>query len=285
MRRSGLLVCSFKIGLVKLLPLLFFALIVAGCTKQIRHPLRGQVLEVHAESAQIIVQHEEIPGFMAAMTMPYVVKDPSNFPRLKPGDLINAQVVGSGDKFWLESVSVTGHAEAEKPLREPPPPVIKVGDVFPDFEFTNQDGKVGRLSDLKGKAVLLTFIYTRCPMPNFCPRLSSAFAKLQAKQIQGSHFVSVSMDPKYDSSSVLRKYGLAYMNGKAEGFANWDFVFTKDLRKVAGAMDLEYEEDSGQIGHTMVIALIGKNGKLAKDWGSQWNLEELEQALASEAAR
>jgi protein SCO1/2 len=279
---------------MKLLTALIVLFALAGCNKSVRHDLRGQVLEVHAESAEIVTKHEAIPGFMPAMTMPYLVKDTVNFPKLKPGDLFTAEVVQSGsDKYWLENVSITGFADLVQATPPEPVKIIKVGDPFPDVAFTNQDAKTVRISELRGKAVLLTFIYTRCPMPNFCPRLSSAFSKLYDKvktrpaDLPRTHFISVSMDPKYDSAPVLRKYGLAYLANNPAGFANWDFVFSdpNGLRTLAGALDLEYEEQSGQIGHTMVIALIGKDGKLAKDWGSQWNIEELEAALMSEASK
>jgi protein SCO1 len=164
---------------------------------------------------------------------------------------------------------------------------LDIGDHVPDLTLVNQDGKSFRLGDFKGKAVLITFIYTRCPVPTFCPRLSSQFAKIQddlAKMpgdLAKTHFVTISFDPKYDTPAVLRKYGLAYLDNDPAGFSHWDFASTNpgDLRKIADAFGLEYFEEDNQISHSMVIVLISPEGTVAKYWSTDWTTAELEDAL------
>src|SRR5208337_4863905 len=108
--------------------------------------------------------------------------------------------------------------------------VLKIGEKVPDLQLVNQDGRPFHFSDFKGKAVLVTFIYTRCPMPAFCPRLSSQFAKIHdalAKtpdDYDRTHLLTISFDPKYDTAPVLRRYGLAYLDNNAEGFSHWSFA-------------------------------------------------------------
>ena len=175
-----------------------------------------------------------------------------------------------------------------------PPPGSKMlmpGERVPDVALVNQDGRKIHLSDFAGKAVLVTFIYTRCPMPNFCPRLSSQFARIQKelKKNPGDYaktqLVTISFDPKYDTPAVLRKYGLAYLEGDESGFGHWDFASTDpaDLQRLAQAFGLEYEEEDNQITHTMSIVLIAPNGTVAKYWSTDWTWTELMASLQDAA--
>ena len=149
--------------------------------------------------------------------------------------------------------------------------------------MVNQDGKTIRLGDFAGKALLVTFIYTRCPMPNFCPRLSSQFARIQDElkkhpdEYGKTHLLTVSFDPKYDTPAVLRKYGLAYLDGDESGFSHWDFASTNptDLGRLARAFGLIYEEQDNQIAHNMSIVLIAPDGTVAKFWSTDWTWTEL----------
>jgi len=137
----------------------------------------------------------------------------------------------------------------------------------------------------------VTFIYTRCPLPNFCPRLSSQFAKIHddlAKtpdDYRKTHLLTITFDPKYDTAPVLRKYGLAYLDEDPSGFGYWDFAFTTpvELRKLADAFGLVYIEQDNQISHTMNIVLIAPDGTVAKYWSQDWTTAELEDALRRQA--
>lgn len=247
-------------GLVALL------LIVVGCQSQTKqYSLRGQVMAKDQAAGQLTVKHDDIPGFMPAMTMPYKVKDPAAMQDVQPGDTIVADLISvNGAKdYWLQSVRIvdqSGRQTAKPAVKH----ALKVGEAVPDIPMINQDGKQIHLGDFKGKSVLITFIYTRCPMPAFCPRLSSQFARIHedlAKtpgDYDKTHLLTISFDPKYDTARVLRKYGLAYLDNHAEGFAHWDFASAdpSDMRRIADAFGLEYFEEDNQISHSMDIVVV-----------------------------
>jgi protein SCO1 len=258
-----------------------------GHTK--RYPLRGNVLAKNPATNEVTVKHEDIPGFMPAMTMPYKVKDPAVVQELQPGDAIAADVViaNNGNDYWLEDVRITD--ESARKTTKPAVAIhrLEVGERVPDIPLINQDGKTFHFSDFKGKALLVTFVYTRCPVPTFCPRLSGQFAKIQGDLVKTpsdfakTHLVTISFDPKYDTPPVLRKYGLAYLDDDPAGFSHWDFASTNagDLRNLADAFGLEFFEEDNQISHTMDIVLISPEGKVIKYWATEWTTAELEDAL------
>jgi len=273
--------------------LLVLVVLSPACNRTKRYPLRGLVLDKTIATSEITVKHEDIPGFMPAMTMPYKVKDSGALQELQPGDAIAAEVVtaNNGNDYWLEDVRITD--ESARKTTKPAVAVhrLDAGEQVPDIPLTNQDGKSFRLGDLKGKALLVTFIYTRCPVPTFCPRLSGQFAKIQGDlsktpdDFATTHLVTISFDPKYDTPPVLRKYGLAYLDDNPAGFSHWDFASTNasDLRKLADAFGLEYFEEDNQISHTMDIVLISTEGKIVKYWATEWTTAELEDALREQA--
>lgn len=268
------------------------SLIIAGCQTK-KYVLSGQVLKTNPSTAEITVKHQEIAGFMPPMTMSYKVKDPAVAQELKPGDIIVAELItkNNGNDYWLEDVRITSESKRNAaPVGQTH--FLPPGEHLPDLALINQDGRTLRLSDFRGKALLMTFIYTRCPMPNFCPRLSSQFARIHAdlakstNDYQKTHLLTVSFDPKYDTPPVLRKYGLAYLGDDPSGFSHWDFASTSpaDLRKLAETFGLEYFEEDNQITHTMDIVLINPDGTISKYWSTRWTAEELENALR-EASR
>lgn len=272
-----------------------FVMVGASQTKSKRYHLRGEVMALNPATHEITVKHGDIPGYMPAMTMPYKVKNPSVMKELQPGDKITAQLVAAdnGTDIWLENVRITDRSGRRAAKAPASPHLLAVGESVPNLPLTNQDGKTFRLRDFKGKAVLVTFIYTRCPVPTFCPRLSSQFARIHddlkktPDDYRKTHLLSISFDPKYDTAPVLRKYGLAYLDNDPSGFAHWDFASSTpgDLRQLANAFGLEYYEEDNQISHTMDIVLIAPDGTVAKYWSTEWTAAELENALREQAAK
>ncbi len=273
--------------------LMLFLAVFTGCNHTKKYPLRGEVVAKSPATNEITVDHEDIPGFMAAMTMPYRVKDPAVVQELQPGDKIVAEVVVGRDPsdYWLEDVRITDESERRQGKPTAAPQMLAPGARVPDVALMNQDGRTIHFSDFAGKALLVTFIYTRCPMPNFCPRLSSQFARIhnELKKNPGdygkTHLLSISFDPKYDTPAVLRKYGLAYLDGDAGGFSHWDFASTNpaDLRRLAEAFGLAYQEEDNQISHTMSIVLIARDGTVEKFWFTDWTWTELLESLQRSA--
>jgi protein SCO1/2 len=286
--QSKLRGCSVVILAVTLLA------IAGGCQKQEKHyTLHGLIVAKGDSTPLLSVDNDDIPGFMPAMTMPYPVKDPQGLAAVEPGDQITADVVvKSSDDYWLEHITITdksgrGSAPAVTATHE-----LLPGESVPDVPLINQDGKTVHLGQFKGKAVLLTFIYTRCPLPTFCPLISSEFAAIQKEMAETpedykkTHLVSISLDPDYDTPPVLRKYGLAYLLDDASGFAHWDFVATTsaDLQKLASAFGLQYVEQNNQISHSMNTILLSPDGKVAETWpGNEWKTSEVAAALKKAA--
>ena len=276
--------------------LLAYLLSSAGCQSSAKHyKLTGQVLAKNEVAAQASIDNDNIPGFMPAMTMNYPVKDPQGLQRVQPGDRITADVVvqNGGSNFWLEHVTITDESARGSVAVATKPHELLSGEKVPDVPMINQDGKTLHLADFKGKAVLLTFIYTRCPLPTFCPLISSEFAAIhndlaQTPAIyQKTHLLSVSLDPNYDTAPVLRKYGLAYLKDDASGFQQWDFVSTNpaDLQKLASAFGLEYYEQNNQISHGMSTILLAADGTIRQIWpGNEWKTSEVLAALKGAAS-
>jgi protein SCO1/2 len=270
-------------------------LFLSGCQNAKRYRLKGDVISKKNATNEVEVKHEAIPNFMPAMTMTYKVPDSNAVAALQPGDAIEADVVvpKNGDPYWLDDVTITNTPQG--PIKAAlAPRLLMPGDSIPDVAMTNQDGQTIHLSQFKGKAVLVSFIYTRCPQPNFCPRTSSQFAYVhdelakKPKDYDKTHLLSISLDPGYDTAPVLRKYGLAYMNNDAAGFAHWDFAATSpnDLATLAKAFGLEYFQQDNQIVHSMNTVLLGPDGNVARSWeGNEWKTGDALAALQDVAEK
>ena len=272
-----------RFGFVLQIFLLCLSVLAGACRNSDKHySLTGKVVSKVPATRTLVVDHDAIPGFMAAMTMPYPVAQGVDLSGIEPGDHIQARIIVKPNaEFWLDRISVTDSSHRESTPKQTRQ--LYPGEPIPDVELLNQDGQTVHLSDFRGKTLLLTFIYTRCPMPNFCPRLSSLFAAVHrdlaknSKEYERTQLLSISIDPKYDTPQVLRKYGLPYLGGDPKGFAHWQFTVPSEenLRKLAEAFALIYEEEDNQISHTMSTVLVGPDGKLVKEWVmSDWETDE-----------
>jgi protein SCO1/2 len=280
--------------LLTAIALLGLAACGASCGSGQKHyVLKGHVLAKDPDDAFVTVSHDEIAGLMPAMTMPYRIKDSAEFARVQPGDTITADLVMDAKKTgWLEKIVITDRSGRDS-LPSITSDELDTGAEIPDVKFFNQDGKEMHLRDFKGKAVLLTFIYTRCPFADFCPLLSHEFASLdrELKKTPGdydrTHLVSISLDPAYDKAPVLRKYGLTYLQGEAAGFRHWDFVATspEDLKQLAAAFNLTYEQKGAIITHNLRTVLLGPDGTVYQVWsGNEWRKQEIADAMRQAAA-
>lgn len=250
--------------------------------------LRGKVVSTDAAKDEVTLNHEAIPGFMDAMTMPYKLKDPGILGELHPGDVITADVLVSQDadaNVLLDHIVVVAQA---KPDYRPtvfyhvPAP----GDAVPDFKLRNQDGRSIHLGQFRGKQLLITFIYTRCPLPNFCPLVTHNFAVID-KQLAAipalyskTHLLCVSFDPSHDTPERLRAYGSSYMGSDAKNaFAHWDFAVPQapELTEMAKFFDLGItNEADSTITHTLSTTLIGRDGKVVRFYpGNEWTTDQV----------
>jgi len=252
------------------------------------YKLRGKVVSTDAAKGEVTLDHEAIPGFMEAMTMPYKLKDATILGELHPGDVITADVLVSPDPnadYLLDHIVVVAQA---RPDYKPPVSyhVPAPGDAAPDFKLRNQDGRQIHLGQFKGRALLVTFIYTRCPSPEFCPRVTRNFAEVE-KQLAASpalyaktHLLSVSFDPENDTPERLRAYGATYIGSDAKNaFAHWDFAVPEKpvLTEMAKWFDLGMTGAAdGTITHTLSTTLIGPDGKVVRFYpGNEWTAEQV----------
>jgi protein SCO1 len=260
-----------------------------------RYALKGKVMTVDKNAGTANIDNEPIAGFMDAMVMPYSFKPPNQIDQLQPGDSITADVVLDNGQYWLENVKVTGHSQAPADKPQASVHFPQPGDEVPDFHLINQSGKTISLHQYHGQTVLLTLIYTRCPFPDFCPRVSHEFAEID-RQLRSdparygkTHLLSISFDPSHDTPKVLRAYGFDCAGKKDPAvFQRWEFtaVPQAELPQFADYFALTYKEEGGLITHSLSTAVISPNGKIFKwyhdaDWQAEDLLQDVEKAKSA----
>jgi protein SCO1 len=247
-----------------------------------RFDFKGKVVSVDKAKKEITVAHDEIKGYMPAMTMPFPLKDEWAFDVLAPGSTVGATLVVDADGYWLEGIVVSSAGnDTINSGQADRSPEKAIGQVIPTFNLVNQDGKQINPQKYRGKVLLLTFIYTRCPLPKFCELMSTNFAELDKqfaadqKLQDATHLLSITIDPAYDTPKVLRSYGAAY-TGKytEEKFGHWEFATGKpdEIKRIAEFFGLTYFEEKQQITHSLRTAIISPDGKVVKVYdGNDWN--------------
>lgn len=281
-------VCFRRLALI-----VFVSVSLLGCTRTQsdahvrRYQLKGKILSFDKGQRQVIIAHESIPGFMEAMTMPYTLNDDAPFDVMHAGDAIQATLVVDDQHTRIENPIITQSSGESRSLKSSstsptePSPGVEV----PDFKLVNQDSKSINLQQYRGRTLLLTFIYTRCPLPDFCTLMSTNFAQLN-RELQKNptlwsqtHLLSVSIDPAYDTPQVLRSYGAAHTeNYNQEKFDHWEFATgqSEEIRRMANFFGLIYQQEGDQIVHSLRTAIITPDGKLFKLYrGNDWKPEDI----------
>jgi protein SCO1/2 len=248
-----------------------------------RYELKGKVVMVEREKHLVTVSHEEVKGLMPAMTMPFTVENDSDLDALVPDAQLSATLVVDGAHSWLEDLVIVQQSGA--PTTRAPGMTVeaKEGDQVPNFALRNQDGKQIRFKDFRGKALLLTFIYTRCPLPEYCTLMSNNFAQIDRQLghdpdlYAKTHLLSISIDPGYDTPQVLRSYGSAHTERyEAETFQHWEFASGEQVKEAAQFFGLQYFADKDQIIHGLRTAIIAPDGKVAKVYtNNEWKPDEV----------
>ena len=231
---------------------------------------------------QAVIAHERIAGYMEAMTMSFNVKQPAELKGLKAGDQIAFRLSVTEKDDWIDEIKKTGESGAIR--RSAPPPAdsvkeVKAGGEIPECVLTNQAGQTIRLSGFKGQALALTFFFSRCPLPSFCPRMNDSFAAAQAAlQADGSRtnwqLLSVSFDPGFDTPERLREVADVFRSN----VRHWSFATSnaEEIRKLGAAFGLKFWHENGTLSHNLRTVVIDASGRLQKVLaGNEWKPEEL----------
>ena len=251
----------------------------------------GIVRGFSPDRGTIEIQHENIPGYMPSMTMPFVARNPKQIADLKVGDAIWFQMAVTQKDFWIENVKKIRREDVNVAESKRTPPVseerdarLKEGDEMPRLSLTNQNGERISLDTFRGQRFVLTFVFTRCPVPNFCPRMSNNFEELQTAIKAGSgalattRLLSVTLDPDYDTPKVLSDYaGFHHADPKIWIFATGD---EKEIDSLTRAFSVYRQTEGGTISHGLATALVNPNGIIEKIWrGNAWAPAEVAEAI------
>jgi protein SCO1/2 len=239
----------------------------------------GIVIALDPATRTMLVSHRPIARYMDAMMMPFRVEDARELQGLYPGVRVQFDLVIGKDRSTARNVRKAGGGDVEIPA---PREKLTVGDALPDFQLTDQESHVLRAADLRGKVLAIDFIYTRCPLPDVCPRLAANFAALQRRfpEALGRDLMllSVTVDPDFDTPAVLANYARRW----AADSRGWRFL-TGNIGKLAAQLGEVYWNDEGSIGHNSTTSIFGRNGKLsAVVDGSTWRIDQIEHLIERE---
>jgi protein SCO1/2 len=279
--------------------------VIAGCGREPEGPsgsvypsptqrvfqVQGVVIAVNPTEKTVQIRHEEIPSYMPAMTMPFSVKSTNELAGLNAGDLVSFRLLVTESDDWIDQIRKTGvmlkgEALTSGPFRrvkdvEP----LEEGDLLPEYSFTNQNGQVFSTRDFQGKALAVNFLFTRCPLPTFCPQTAKNFAEAQQNLLDraGSNddwrLLTITFDPEFDTPAMLKAYGQGY-GAKPD---RWTLATGSLMEITAFADQLGqrfWKDDTGSINHNLRAAVFNKSGKLQKVFqGNKWTSEELTEEM------
>mgnify|MGYP003870291731 CR=1 FL=1 len=269
----------------------------AGTGQTQVYEVRGIVREIRSEGRVAVIKHEEIPGYMAAMTMPFDVKDPRELAGVAPGDAVQFRLTVTDTDGWIDQIRVTakGMPEDAKPVvsevrvvREVEP--LAEGDVMPDYPFVTETRRPIRLSEFRGQALGLTFIYTRCPYPTFCPRQSRQFveATQRLKELLPGpgkrwHLLALSFDPAYDTPAVLHRY--ARQVGADPAWLNFCTGEMIEIDAITEQFGMFFARDGEGFSHNVRTVVVGSDGRIRRIFvGTEWTTEEFVAEMVKAAA-
>jgi protein SCO1 len=273
---------------------LCLTLAIAGCDRSPpadssarSYEVRGIVRGFAPDRTTVSIEHEDIRGFMPSMTMPFSVKDQKDIAGLKIGDGIAFRLTVTDKDLFLDQVRKIRTSEVH--IAEPAPTAntsrstvarLREGDIVPFFALTSQDGARVTLDTFRGQPFVLTFVFTRCPVPNFCPRISQNFSELQKAIASGAgpagkvRLLSITLDPQFDTPEILKSYA----EHLSADFNIWTFATGEPARidNLTQSFAVFVQPEGGTISHGLATALIGPDGSVAKIWrGNSWTPSEV----------
>jgi len=255
-----------------------------------RYDLKGKVVAVEPDKQRVTIAHEDVEGYMPGMTMPFTVRNESDMQMLVPNAEVTATLVVDGKHSWIENLFVVVKQDAGTPVATAGV-MAKEGDEVPNYTLVNQDSKPIHIKNYRGKALLLTFIYTRCPDPEFCTLMSDNFAQIE-RQLGAdpelyakTHLLSITIDPAHDEPRVLRSYGAAHTERyENETFAHWEFATGDQVKDIAQFFGLTYFPENDQIRHGLRTVIVAPDGKVEKIYtDNQWKVDAVVDELKKSA--
>lgn len=242
-----------------------FAVGGAACAKH--YTTSGLVLKIDRPGATVTISHDAFRGFMDAMAMPFDLKGAARSVTLTPGDRVRFRLSVKNGRSWVDRVNVVSAAPVDAGLQNTPavPVLVAVGTAMPDFALTDQAGQRVALSALRGKVVAVTFIYTRCPLPDYCPRMVENFRAVRqrfaGRMDRDLVFLTISFDPKFDTPETLARYAAS----QRAGGPGWHFLTgdPANVERVCNAFGIQYWAEEGLITHSLQTAIIDREGRLA----------------------
>jgi protein SCO1 len=255
---------------------------------------RGVVRQIATDHRAITIQHDAIAGYMPAMTMEFPVKDTDELHDISPSDEIAFKLVARENGTWVECIRFISHriedVTNDVVMIHVPTAELKSGDLLPDYEFTTEAREEIHISDFRGRVLAFTFLFTRCPLPDFCPRMSQDFGEARKLLLHTSggptnwQFLSISFDPEFDQPAVLSSYANYFREGNSD---RWLFAVasTNTLADLAPKLDLMVVHEGGGISHNLRTVVLDPQGKIFRQFdGNQWPPQKLAEAMR-EAAR
>jgi len=259
---------------------------LCACVRAQQYELRGQVLAVDRGRQEVTIKHEDIRGLMPGMTMPFKVSPPTLLDGLEAGDLVEGSLTVKESTGYLTSLKRIGH-EAPPPVTTPAMNLLQPGERVPDVRLVDETGTPRRIADWQGKVVVVTFIYTRCPFPDFCPKMDRQFKAAQAAIAGDTQLrdrvalLSVSFDPAFDTPHILaaraRELGA---NPRIWHFATGDRDEIDRFASRFGVSVLREGSGPESVTHNLRTAVIASDGTLQTVLtGNEWTPADLIEAV------
>lgn len=280
-------------------------LVAAACNRSaqtidrsgVRHyEARGIVRGVASDRRTIDVEHEAIPGFMPSMTMPFSLRDQKQIAGLAIGDAISFRLSVTDRDSWIDQIKKISADELRLPSPTAMPQTrstmntstrLREGDALPSFELIDQNGDKIDMETFRGHPFVLTFIFTRCPLPNFCPLMSKNFAELQDAIKNGSgpvaetRLLSISFDPEFDTPQILKSFA----EHEQADPTIWTFATGEksQINDLTQSFSVYVQREGGTISHGLATALIDRNAKIVRIWrGNAWTPAEVIESIRAE---
>lgn len=255
-------------------------------TNQQVYQVTGLVLGVDATNKTVRIKHDPIPGYMDAMTMPFEVRDERELEGVEPGDPVRFRMLVAESEAWIDQIEKTGPKRNDPPttgrfrlVREVEP--LAVGDLLPEYHFTNQLGQAFSTTNFLGQALAINFLFTRCPYPTFCPQTARYFAETQnalaalPEAPTNWQLLTISFDPEFDTPAVLKRYAENYQYDPA----HWTFATGKliDITAIAEQFGLMFSRESeAGFSHNLRTIVIDPAGRVQTIiGGNTWKPDDL----------